>query len=425
MTVVDLSEKRAERQRAELTGTWRDCLVYVPMPNGGHKLGSIGANAISILRFDDEWQGVLAWDDFASKVVTLKSPPFHDHDSPSGGSRAGAWADEDSVRTAAFLARRWGLKLGADTVGEAVRVVAKATAVHPVRAYLDGLRWDGTPRIDRWLVTYVGAAETPYSLTVGRWWLVSGVARVMRPGCKADHALILEGSQGIGKSTALRVLAGDWFSDTPIDLDSKDAYLAMRGRWIVELAELESLTRAEAARVKAFFSSAVDTFRPPYGRETIEAPRQCIFGGSVNHGGYLRDETGGRRFWPVACGKVDLPALRRDRDQLWAEAKDAFAGGATWWPATEDEHAACAEQQAERYAADEWENKIGGWVGPKPSVAMGDVLTDCLGLEIGRCARGDEMRAAAALRRLGFERVKRTADGKRVWLYERTGRGST
>src|SRR5512132_1741296 len=150
-------------------------------------------------------------------------------------------------------------------------------------------------------------------------------------GAKADCCLILEGPQGIRKSTALRTIAGEYFTDELADLGSKDAAMQTRGVWIIELSEFDNLSHAEVARIKAFMSRTTDRFRPPYGMRLVESQRQCVFAGTVNHGTYLRDETGGRRFWPIRCGRIDVEALARDRDQLWAEARLKFDGGTLWW----------------------------------------------------------------------------------------------
>jgi putative DNA primase/helicase len=173
----------------------------------------------------------------------------------------------------------------------------------------------------------LGVANTDYSRAVGSRWLISPVARIFRPGAKADCCLILEGPQGIRKSTALRTLAGEYFTDELADLGSKDAAMQTRGVWMIELSELDSLSHSEVARIKAFMSRTTDRFRPPYGMRLVESPRQCVFAGTVNHSTYLRDETGGRRFWPVTCGQIDIEALGRDRNQLWAEAKAGFDAG--------------------------------------------------------------------------------------------------
>ena len=184
------------------------------------------------------------------------------------------------------------------------------------------------PRLDTWLITLSRHRQHDYVRAVGARWLISAVARVFHPGAKADCALILEGPQGIKKSTALSVMAQPWFTDRLSDLGSKDAAMETKGVWIIEIAELDTMSRAEVSAIKAFMSRTHDRFRPPYGKRLVDLPRQCVFAGSINpEGGYLKDATGGRRFWPVVCGQIDIDALARDRDQLWAEARDRFRNG--------------------------------------------------------------------------------------------------
>ena len=213
--------------------------------------------------------------------------------------------------------------------------------------------------MDRWLSTYIGVEETEYSRAVGLRWLISAIAQIYRPGAKADCCLILEGPQGIRKSTALRIIAGEYFTDELADLGSKDAAMQTRGVWIIELSELDSLSHAEVARIKAFMSRTTDRFRPPYGMRLVESPRQCVFAGTVNHSSYLRDETGGRRFWPVVCGQIDVDALACDRDQ---EAKVRFESGSFWWLDTMDLVQLASDQQEARYEGDPWEEVIGPWL---------------------------------------------------------------
>jgi predicted P-loop ATPase len=238
------------------------------------------------------------------------------------------------------------------TAGQAAQTVAKDRSFHPIRSYLESIRWDGVERLDRWLSANVGVEDTGYAHAVGARWLISAVARIYRPGVKADCCLILEGPQGSKKSTALKTLSGPYFTDELADLGTKDSALQTRGVWIIELSELDTLSRSEVSRIKAFMSRTTDRFRPPYGKRLIESPRQCVFAGTVNHSSYLRDETGACRFWPVACGSVDIDHLARDRDQLWAEAKLRFDAGAVWWLDSSELMDAAAEEQADRFEGD-------------------------------------------------------------------------
>ncbi len=266
------------------------------------------------------------------------------------------------MRAAEWLQRRE-LNVTPMTVSRSVGAVAREITVHPVRDHLGALAWDGVPRIETWVCRYLGAEDTAFNRSVGALWLISAVARIFRPGVKADHMLVLEGPQGARKSTALKILAGeDWFTDELPDLGSKDAAMHMQGVWIIEIAELDAIGKAEVSRIKAFLTRTTDRFRPPYGRYTIEVPRQCVFAGTVNPDTYLRDETGNRRFWPVRCGTIDIDALARDRDQLWAEAVARFRAGAIWWLDTPELIAAATAEQEKRYQADAWDALIDHWL---------------------------------------------------------------
>ena len=237
---------------------------------------------------------------------------------------------------------------------------ARRHGFHPVVDYLAGLHWDGKPRIDKWLSTYGGAEPTPYTDAVGALMLIAAVRRVRKPGCKFDEMVVLESEQGTEKSSALRILAvnDDWFhDDVPLNADGKRVMEALAGRWIVEAAELNGMRKGEVEHLKAFLSRTHDRARMSYDRYPTEGKRQCIIVGTTNSGSYLRDNTGNRRFWPVLIKQFDTNMLRRDRDQLWAEAASREAQGASirldrsLW-------AAAGGEQALRRIADPWEEII-------------------------------------------------------------------
>ena len=395
------------------TSDWRKQLLR-SKPSGTHPEGAILpvlANAIVALRAAPEWAGVLAFDEFELQPTTLRSVPW-------GGPAKQRWSDQEDRLTAEWL-QRHGIMVTTDVAGQAVETVARDRKYHPIRSYLASLRWDGIERIDRWLSAYLGADDNEYIRAAGSRWLISAVARVYQPGVKADCCLILEGPQGAKKSTALRTLAGEYFTDELADLGSKDAALQTRGVWIIEIAELDSLTRSEVARIKAFMSRAADRFRPPYGKHLVECPRQSVFAGTVNHSDYLRDETGARRFWPVACGRIAIEALERDRDQLWAEAKARYDAGAVWWLDSGDLTLLAREQQAGRYDADPWQELIAGWTEPRESVSIGELLEGCLNKPQAQWMQADKNRIARSLRALGWERYQVWRGARREWRYRR------
>ncbi|MCA3508395.1 MAG: toprim domain-containing protein [Rhodobacter sp.] len=402
------------------------------------------ANVIIALTSDVAFAGVLAFDDFSQEIVVRQPLPWD----AATGPFPRPWEDADDVRTAEWLQLR-GVNVAPLVVGRAVGAVAREHRIHPVRDWLEHLRWDGTPRIETWTSTYLGAAPTAFHHTVGALWLISAVARIFRPGVKADHMLILEGPQGARKSTAIKVLAGEaWFTDELPELGSKDAAIHMQGVWIVEIAELDAIGRAEVSRIKAFLTRTTDRFRPPYGRYTVEVPRQCVFAGTVNPDTYLRDETGNRRFWPLRCGIIGIAALARDRDQIWAEAVHRFREGAIWWIDDPTLLVEAREEQDRRYQSDAWDARIDRWLThdtravnrghagyedwqdeeferPEPirDVSVGDILEGALGIEPAKWTKGDQMRVGAWLKSRDWERYRSGAGATREWRYRRPQSG--
>jgi putative DNA primase/helicase len=396
------------------------------------------ANVIIALSSDEAFAGAIAFDEFAQQIVVCRPLPWDSVNTIIPRP----WGDNDEIRTAEWLQLR-GINVAPVVVGRAVGAVAGERPIHPVRDWLDSLRWDGTPRLEAWTSTYLGAEPTALHHTIGALWLISAVARIFRPGVKADHMLILEGPQGTRKSTALKVLAGEpWFTDELPELGSKDAAIQLQGVWIVEVAELDAIGRAEASRIKAFVTRTTDRFRPPYGRHTVEVPRQCVFAGTVNPDTYLRDETGNRRFWPLRCGTIDIAALAHDRDQLWAEAVARYREGAIWWLDDPTLIQAAGEAQQERFQADAWDAKIDRWLThersrvnygsagfddwreaeterttPLTDVSVGEVLEQALSIEPARWTKGDQMRVGTFLTRHGWERYQRREGLSRHWRY--------
>jgi predicted P-loop ATPase len=387
---------------------WKQRLIL--SQNGAPK--PILANAITALQHAPEWAGVLAYNEFSMATVALKSPPW-------GGTSAGTeWSDHEDRRATEWLQHQ-GILVGVEVSGQAVQVAAKDRTFHPVREYLDGLRWDGIKRIDTWLSLYLGVESSDYAAAVGSCYLIQAVARIYKPGCKADTCPILEGAQGTLKSTAIRIMGGAWYTDEIAELGTKDASLQTLGIWIVELSELDSMSRAEVSRIKSFMSRGTDRFRPPYGRRVITSPRQCVFVGSVNHSTYLKDDTGGRRFWPVACGSIHIDTLTRDRDHLWAEAVTQFKAGAPWWLDTKELNHQAEQEQAARFEADPWQELISEWLNGRDSVSVPEVLIRCIEKPKDKWLHTDENRVARSLRALSWERYRERSGNTLEWRYRR------
>jgi predicted P-loop ATPase len=302
-----------------------------------------------------------------------------------------------------------GLKrLPKDTAHQAADLRAHEHSFHPVRDYLDRLVWDSELRMGKLFSTYFGAELSPYIEAISRMFLISMVARIYRPGCKADHMPVIEGLQGILKSMACAVLGGPWFSDNLPDISvGKDAQQHLRGKWLIEVSEMHAMDRAESTKLKAFITRTVERYRPSYGRHEVHEPRQCVFIGTTNRDSYLRDESGGRRFWPLKGGQIDIDALRKDRDQLFAEAVEAFRRDVHWWPEKDFERDHMRPEQDKRYEADVWEESIENYVAAHSKVTILQVARDALFIETAKIGTADQRRIMRALERLGWKRGDR------------------
>jgi len=296
----------------------------------------------------------------------------------------------------------------------------------PLKEYLTEVEWDGEARIETALTDFLSVEDTPLNRQLSRLFFIGAAARGLEPACKLDTVLNLVGLKGLGKSKSLAALCPNprWFSDTQIDLNSKDRFQDIQGVWLHEFSELDSMSRAGMARVKGFVTSQWDRYRPSYGRNSVNRPRRTVFVGSTNERMFLSDDAGNRRFWPVVVGECRWRQLEDLRDQLWAEAVVAVRAGVEWYLSPEYAQQLTVVSEDFR-PVDSWEERIVGWLRrePKP-FRVTDMLLDILGKD-ARIARADENRAGKVLVRLGFESRSRTWNGEirhRRWVW--TGKGS-
>lgn len=363
------------------------------------------ANVLQMLKSHSEWKSVLAFNEFEQKRVLMRPVPGQ-----LGSAYPRPIQDEDYASALAWFNFNGFPRAKNDVVYAAMRKVCKENPFDPLRDYLDGLQWDGAERLRTWLSNYCGAERSEYTSEVGVRWVISAVARGLRPGCKVDHMLVLEGAQGRRKSTALATLAGaEWFSDSLPQMGSKDASAYLAGKWVVEVGELEAMRR-DVDGIKAFLSRSVERYRPAYGREEVVEPRRCVFAGTTNKSDWQRDETGGRRFWPVKVGEIDIDALAKDRDQLWAEAVALFRNGERWWLTGEAATAAQAEVELRR-AEDPWRSRIELATQGNAEITAKEVLAR---LEIQERDMTPAMcrRVAAELTAMGWVKEGRMTSGK-------------
>lgn len=390
----------------ERTGTdaeeWEESLLR--SEHGAVKLAHV--NAKLIMEKVTGVSGLLRWNELRAVVEWTGQPPY------KRTSKEEVWMGTDALDMACWLSNMYKVTWNPSMIDEVVSGVARLRSYHPVRDYLGGLEWDGKARLDGWLAGAFGVKPSAYSKAVGRKWMISAVARAMRPGCKVDTMLILEGFQGTKKSSGFRALAGEkWFSDAQLIIGDKDGMLLIQKVWIHELPEMHTYRKAEADLMKSFLSRQTDEFREPYGRVVVERPRGVVFVGTTNESKYLKDPTGNRRFWPVAGTKVAVKWIRDNRDQLWAEAKAAFDSGEKWWLEDIEEDVAKAEQ-GKRMEADPWEDTLIGYLDRSDSevVSSGELLN--MALELKNPSTADARRLAAAMRKLGWEGPRKVSINK-------------
>lgn len=310
-------ERMADMDFEDITEDDEDFLSKLKRDKNGTPESDV-FNCLVVLKHDPALKGKIRLDEFAHRLVVIDDLPWR------GKDETPYWTDTDDACLRNYFATKYLIK-GKGIIDDALQEVTQDNKFHPVRQYLTGLTWDGECRLDTLFIDYIGAEDTEYIRAVTRKWMCGAVARVMDPGVKFDTAIVLYGSQGLGKSLILERLGRKWFNNSLVDIKTKDALEQIQGSWIVELAELAPTYKNDNEIVKAFISRTSDRFRSPYGRRTEEYPRQCVFAGSTNNLMFLKDRTGNRRFWPITGDKDRKTKnswdLSKDEiDQLWAEA---------------------------------------------------------------------------------------------------------
>lgn len=380
------------------------------------RISPVTANVFDVLNNDRRWSGVIAWDEHAQCVVKLKPPPY-------ANSQEGEWGDQDDTQTAMWMTRRYHFAPTSQTVLEAVETLAKTRPFHPVRDYLFGLpQWDGTKRIGSWIercfgVVPVSDAQQQYLRLVSGWFLMGMVYRALEPGYKFDYCLVLEGTQGLRKSTALEVLAGAaWFGDGELDLQNKDAMVSLQGKWLHEFQEMGSIARSEEKRQKSFLSRRYDEFRPHYGRRNVKLARQLVFAGTTNEWEWNKDPTGGRRFWPVMVASVDIEWLREHRDLLFAEALAYCRAGVRCYPTKEEQRDFFDPEQLTREIADSFVDGLHDWVFQQVApFSAYTAMVEGLHLDAAKQSRDVQTRVGMVLRKLGCRKFEKRNGMVRFW----------
>ncbi len=438
------STSRAIREKRELVHERRRGAGLLLDESGNPK--NCIANIAQILETDPAWDGVLGYDLLAHRTKCLKPPPI-DIDTTNCFD-SDSWLNAYTTAVRIWINQNYDFEPYKDGANDAIEHIARKRSFHPVREYLQSLRWDGVPRIDRFFVDYLGTPDDAWHKCVGAKFLISAVARACPrhdkegrlEAQKVDTVIVLEGTQGAFKSTAFRRLIGTkWFSDSPLPVGKPDAVQQLDGVWGQEFADMTGISKTELETLKGFLSSIQDNIRRSYAARAEREPRQCVFVASTNDHEYLKDPTGARRFWPVRCalrGLIDLMAIERDRDQLWAEAyyrywtnpanselQNPNGPGERWWLAGSEHLLAAAEQEA-RYEVHPWEEKIQSFLTKNPhnvtnGVTTNEILDFIFDGKAERQTQSEATKVGQILRRLGWATGPRVTgpDGSRQRRY--------
>ncbi len=374
-------------------------------------------NIYLMTRYAESLRGIFILNEFSGRKMVVECPPWENQQK----FRARDVRDDDYTRVCMEL-ETIGMKPSVDKVVGAIESICHDRSFHPVQRYFSKLKWDETPRLKTWLSYYLGAEsdDAKYLEGVGTKWLVAGVARIMQPGCKFDHMMVLEGLTDIGKSEVFRKMATfngvPYFFDgmTFAKISDKDTMQNLQGFLIIEFPEMSSMHSREVEEIKQWITIQEDRGRKPYGREPVVFRRQFILGGSTNNEQYLKDHTGNKRFWPVMCGKIDLKSLEADREQLWAEAVHLYKKGYKFWiPEGDALIGLSRHEQKKRLITHPWEDAILDYLDNKDSAIVSRILMDVIGKKLESIKKADEMIVANILKSNGF--MKDTNGKSRSW----------
>jgi putative DNA primase/helicase len=338
--VTNMSERMAEVDEDFKVEDWAE----LPKTDKSGKMMITQPNIQIILRNDPNLKGRMRWNEMMQRLVILDDLPWRECRDRVNGT---PWSDSDDACLRGYIENTYGIRQTQITE-DAIKAVSLETGFHPIKDYLLGLEWDGIPRAETFFIDWMHAKDDIYVRTVTRKWLAAAVTRVMRPGCKFDHMIVLVSDQGAGKSMLAKKLGKEWFSDTFDTVRGKEGLEQLRGFWIVEMAELSAMRKNDAESVKHFISKQEDSYRQAYGKHMSSFPRQCVFYGTTNENDFLKDRTGNRRFWPIAIKKAEtvFDVTSAVIDQVWAEAVVLYKNGEKLYLDRVMEEAALQRQDA-------------------------------------------------------------------------------
>ncbi len=353
------------------------------------------SNCYSHIQSDAAISNLIGYNEFSHDIEYRRIPPW------SNASKK-KWEDIDDDMMRLYLSKKRGFDVNPKDLQAIVNIIANKNSFHPVKQFLNSLRWDGEKRVNSWLEVYAGVKSNDYTISAGRKFLLAAISRIFIPGIKFDYLLILEGRQSIGKSFLIDIISHSWGSNVALDPHSKDSVDAMRGKWIIEMAEMVKYKKSDVDALKDFITTTHDRARLAYAKRVKDFPRQCVFIGTINPSniGYLKDDTGNRRFWPVKCNFVDIHKLRRDYEQLWAEAMHIFktAPEPLYLEDTSIERYALQEAEKRRQK-DSWSDVISEYLDMNrvEEITLADLWTNCFSARLQELDRGIQMRLSSIL----------------------------
>lgn len=424
--VTPFEDKIAPKQ--EVLKNWEDLVVVKAIDRSGaiKEIKDISVNYYTLIRHYPSMHNMFKWDDFSKKVIVANAGSVY----PAHCFEPHVLTDDCITKIDMHLQKLGiGINGSEQKTRTAIYQAAFDDPFNPIKDHFDSLVWDGESRLDSWLAKYCGAKfdDAGYVSTVGRTWMVAAVARVYDPGCKFDHMMILEGGQGLGKSTALKMLAdvtlkGDeeYFTDafSMKKCTSPDELSKLRGKFIVECAELTGMNKADRDEMTNFITQTRDTYRSPYGREMITYPRTFVLAGTNNPvDGIFTDPTGYRRFWCVKCSTFNTDELKLIRTQLWAEAVHLYKSGYSLYQ--NKEFYELAERQGRsRIVQDDWRSVVLDYCNGKEFVTTKDILTDALKFELKYITRKESSRVNKILAQEKFTDARKRVGKTQVWGWQ-------
>jgi len=415
-----LTTSEAEKQFEKLTegGDWTRKLERIKYDDDKSPPKTTLANVLLILR-NALSEKLILFDTFAVQDSWGIDTPW--------SKRGAVVTDKDAIACKVWLKKHYRFEPSVNLINEAFIYIGTRNQFHPVRDWLDTLKWDGEKRVATWLRDYLNSEKqsAEYLEAVGTLMLAGMVGRIYNPGCKFDWVPILEGTQGVGKSSTPRILAGDkWFSDASIPLGDKDAVMNLQGVWVYELGELTAMSKYDTGLMKEFVARTTDKIRPPYGERLAQFPRQCVFVGTTDKEQYLKDDVGHRRYLPISVGQVEFSHLEKDREQLFAEVVEIYKAGYSLVEEGKRCELLAAPENLDRVEFDEIQNDIESLLSANESTlfnvnffTVSDVISALpLGLKNDRTT---QMRVANCLKKLNFVRVRFMENGSRKWRWQR------